>query len=206
MNFKTYLIIFIIVIVVVLLYIVGAFIDEKRDYKKNDILARLMNKENGQQYIAITAFIWQLNKIRTVKKLYMQNTIHTFNNFDYIITSCLKDSISNFLYHDFEYGVTPYSSTEHQNITNIIYVTDSNNITINLTNSINYEEAYREVNKANIDKADKEMMLEYLNDLNINAPFEKSRVNSFLNLLKKYESVFTFAANIITILSSILSI
>lgn len=195
----------VLILVFVLLLFFAIIIDSKKKYTKEDIVSRLITRENGQQYIQISTFIWQINKIKKIRELYKQNSIYTSNGFNYTITSCLKEGISTFITYDFEYGVQPYIKFEASVLEHIIIFNGGENITINFNNVINYYEMYSEIINSVSNECDSKQLLEYIEDISNNVPFDRRNVDDFYKLLQKYEPIISFATNIISILASIIS-
>lgn len=204
MELKYYTTIFIIAFM--LFFIISLIIDLKKTYTYENISSKLMTRENGEQYILVMTFSWQFNKQKKIRELFKQNSVYTKNDFNYVITSCLKDQKTSLITHDFEFGVKPIGQSKYTDIKYFIYITGRDNLTVNLKNTINYNEACSEIYKSNIDNNDKEQLIKHFNNLSNNIAFDKENTNAFLELLRKYEPVFSFASSIIGIISDLLSI
>ena len=194
------------VITFVLFFIISLIIDLKKTYTHENISSKLMTRENGEQYILVMTFSWQFNKQKRIRELFKQNSVYTKNDFNYVITSCLKDQKTSLFTRDFEFGVKPIGQSKSTDIKYFIYITGRDNLTVNLKNAINYNEVYSEIYRSNIDNNDKELLLKYFNSLSNDVAFDKENTNAFLELLRKYEPVFSFAGSIISIISALLSI
>lgn len=204
MELKHYTTIFIIAFM--LFFIISLIIDLKKTYTYENIPSKLMTRENGEQYILVMTFSWQFNKQKKIRELFRQNSVYTKNDFNYVIISCLKDQKTSLITRDFEFGVKPIGQSKSTDIKYFIYITGRDNLTVNLKNTINYNEVCSEICKSNIDNNDKEQLIKYFNSLSNNVAFDKENTDAFLELLRKYEPVFSFASSIIGIISALLSI
>lgn len=187
-----------------LFFIISLIIDSKRTYTSKNISSKLMTRENGEQYILVMTFSWQFNKQKKIRELFKQNSVYMKNGFNYVITSCLKDQKTSCITRDFEFGVKPIEESKSADIKPFIYITGRDNLTVKLDHIINYANVFSEIHNSNIDNNDKELLLKYFRSMSNNIAFDKENTNAFLEVLRKYEPVFSFASNIISIISSIL--
>lgn len=190
------------------IFFVLAFINTKINYDEVDLPLLLVTTDNGQQYFRIQFPKWQLHKMRVIRSRYPQNTlITTTDGFTYKIVSYKGCFSTDFVTNEIRFGLELMTSQIIPIVQNItISITDSANIDLKLDNTFDYMNAHAEIQNKIENVVDKEQLLSYIDSISKNKPVTKESTSRFYSLIKKYEPILSCATNLISAISSIISV
>ena len=171
--------------------------------KKN--LRGIIREINGEEYFIISANIWQIRKMRTVKETYKANSIIlTEDKFKYrILNSAISVKVP-FLIIQFKYKLS-LEVNFYGGKTIYVNITDCENLQIIIQNHSRVEAVYSQIESSQaINQADKEQILIILGRIKKGRDITKRDIRILYEKLKEWRPYVNSALNIITTMEVIM--
>ena len=188
-----------------LIMFILCYSEKNRTYTEKDFaLKRVENPNDNTYYFQIPISFYQHNKMEEVKRRYSQNSI----------VYCEQD---NSYHRVLKWGANvqgiqriiaePYiveRVVPNNNYT--IYISNYGSLYIDLSETYIFDNLYQEMEKENfnINPQEKNMALNALKDIKGRKVINKKSLEFLCNFLEKYEVLFSYASNALSIISSII--
>lgn len=181
------------------------YFEKNRTYTEEDFTPkRVENPNDNTYYFQIPISFYQYKKMEEVKRRYSQNSI----------VYCEQD---NSYHRILKWGANvqgiqriiaePYiveRVVPNNNYT--IYISNYGSLYIDLSETYIFDNLYQEVEKENfnVNPQEKNMALNALRDIKGRKVINKKSLEFLCNFLEKYEVLFSYASNALSIISSII--
>lgn len=179
--------------------------EKNRTYTENElILKRVENPNDNTYYFQIPISFYQYKKLEEVKKRYSQNSI----------IYCEED---NSYHRVLKWGANvqgiqriiaePYIVEEVASSNNYtVYISNYGSLYIDLSETYIFDKLYQEISEKNFNTSpqEKETALNALKDIKDRKVIRKKSLENLCDFLAKYEALFSYASNVLSIISSII--
>ena len=179
--------------------------EKNRTYTENElILKRVENPNDNTYYFQIPISFYQYKKLEEVKKRYSQNSI----------IYCEED---NSYHRVLKWGsnvqgiqriiAEPYIVEEVASSNNYtVYISNYGSLYIDLSETYIFDKLYQEISEKNFNTSpqEKETALNALKDIKDRKVIRKKSLENLCDFLAKYEALFSYASNVLSIISSII--
>jgi len=196
-------------LIIILIFISITFIlyyfEKNRTYTEEEFtLKRVENPNDNTYYFQIPISFYQYRKMEEVKKRYSQNSI----------IYCEED---NSYHRVLKWGANvqgiqriiaePYIVEEVVPSNNYtVYISNYGSLYIDLSETYVFDKLYQEISEENfnISPQEKGTALNALKDIKESKVIRKKSLENLCDFLEKYEALFSYASNVLSIISSII--
>lgn len=181
--------------------------EKNRVYTEKDLrLTRVDNPNDNTYYFQIRLSLFQYRKKEEIKKRYSQNSIiycEEDNSYHKVLRwGANVQGIQRII-------VEPYIIEEIiPNVNCTVYISNYGSLYIDVFEPYCFNELYKEILKLEMDisKQEKDVVLKTLKDIEQKKVVNKNSLESLCKFLEKYNILFSYASDVLSIISSIIEL